>query len=42
MKITKRQIRRIIREETAKSGPFGSGMEQADLDNDQEEIIGHT
>ena len=42
MKITKRQLRRIIREETGKSTPFGSGMEQADLDPDQKEIVGHT
>jgi len=42
MKITKRQLRRIIREEVAKSVPFGSGMEQADLEPEQKDIIGHT
>ena len=42
MKITKKQLRRIIREEAAKAAPFGSGMEPADLDSDQEEIVGHT
>ena len=42
MKITKKQLRRIIREEVAKAAPFGSGMEPADLDPDQEEIVGHT
>jgi hypothetical protein len=42
MKITKRQLRRIIKEETAKAAPFGSGMEQANLEPEQKEIIGHT
>jgi len=42
VRITKRQLRQIIREETEKSAPFGSGMEQADLDPEQKEIIGHT
>lgn len=42
MKVTKRQLRRIIKEEIEKSVPFGSGMEQADLDPEQEELIGHT
>ena len=42
MKITKRQLRRIIKEETGKAAPFGSGMEPADLEPDQKEIIGHT
>ena len=42
MKITKRQLRRIIKEELEKAAPFGSGMEQADLDPDEKDIIGHT
>ena len=42
MKITKRQLRRIIREEVKKAAPFGSGMEQADLDPEEDKLIGHT
>lgn len=42
IKITKQQLRRIIREEAGKAGVFGSGMEQADLDQEQEELVGHT
>ncbi len=42
MKITRRQLRRIIREAEEEAAPFGSGMEQADLEPDQKEIIGHT
>ena len=42
MKITKRQLTRIIREEMGKAVPFGSGMEQADLDPEEKELIGHT
>jgi hypothetical protein len=42
MKITKRQLKRIIKEEAEKAAPFGSGMEQADLDPEEEELIGHT
>jgi len=42
MKITKRQLRRIIREEIAKAAPFGSGMEKADLDPGEKELVGHT
>jgi len=42
MKITRRHLRRIIREETGKAAPFGSGMEQADLDPEEEELVGHT
>jgi len=42
MKITKRQLRRIIREAVKKSVPFGSGMDQADLDPEEKELIGHT
>jgi len=43
MKITKRHLRRIIREEMEKSVPFGSGLEKVkDLDPDQKDIIGHT
>ncbi len=42
MKITKRQLRKIIQEEAKKSVPFGSGMEQADLDPEEKELIGHT
>ncbi len=42
MKITRKQLRKIIREEAHKAGVFGSGMEQADLDKEKEELIGHT
>ena len=42
MRATKRQLRRIIREETEKAAPFGSGMEQADLEPEEEELVGHT
>ena len=44
MKITKRQLRRIIKEaaKDGEAGVFGSGMEQADLDKDEKKIIGHT
>tara|TARA_Y100000310_G_C20561200_1_gene753141 strand:+ start:87 stop:215 length:129 start_codon:yes stop_codon:yes gene_type:complete len=42
MKITRRQLRRIIKEEMKKAAPFGSGMETAELDSDQKEIVGHT
>ena len=42
MKITRKQLRKIIREEAGKAGVFGSGMEQADLDKEEKEIIGHT
>ena len=42
MKITRRQLRKIIREEAQKAGVFGSGMEQADIDKEKEELIGHT
>jgi hypothetical protein len=42
MKITKRRLRKIIQEEVEKAAPFGSGMDQADLDKEEEELIGHT
>ena len=43
IRITKRQLRRIIREEMEKSVPFGSGLEPVeDLDPDQKDIVGHT
>ena len=43
MRITKRQLRRIIREEVKKAVPFGSGLEPVeDLDPDQKDIVGHT
>ena len=42
MRITKRQLRKIIREEVEKSAPFGSGMEQAEMDKEEEELVGHT
>ena len=42
MKITKRQLRRIINEEAEKAAPFGSGMEQADVDKEEKELVGHT
>ena len=33
---------RVYKEDVSKAAPFGSGMEQADLDKDQKEIVGHT
>lgn len=42
MKITKKELRELIREEVQKSAPFGPGMEKADLDPEEEELIGHT
>jgi len=44
MKITRKQLRQIIREaaKEGEAGVFGSGMEQADLDKEKEELIGHT
>ena len=42
VRFSEAQLRKIIREEIEKSVPFGSGMEQADLDPEQEELIGHT
>tara|TARA_R100000008_G_scaffold86336_2_gene78977 strand:- start:465 stop:596 length:132 start_codon:yes stop_codon:yes gene_type:complete len=43
MKITKKQLARLIREEAEKSVPFGSGLEPVkDLDSDEKDIIGHT
>ena len=42
MKITKRQLRKIINE-AEKSVPFGSGLEPVKgLDADEKDIIGHT
>jgi hypothetical protein len=43
MKITKRQLRRIIKEELGKSAPFGSGLEPVvGLDSNEKEVVGHT
>ena len=42
MKITKRQLRKIIKEEVEKAAPFGSGMEQASLEPEEKELVGHT
>ena len=42
MKITKKHLRRIIREAIQKAAPFGSGMKPADLDPEEKELIGHT
>ncbi len=46
MKVTKRQLRYIIREviKSQPAAPFGSGMEQADLDHlsdEKEDLISH-
>ena len=42
-KITKQQLRQMIREEAEKSVPFGSGLEPVKgLDADEKDIIGHT
>ena len=32
----------LLKEDTGKAAPFGSGMEQADLEPDEKEILGHT
>ena len=42
MKITRKQLRQIIKEELNKAAPFGSGMKQAKLDKDQKDVVGHT
>tara|TARA_Y100000310_G_C20536950_1_gene741312 strand:- start:851 stop:979 length:129 start_codon:yes stop_codon:yes gene_type:complete len=42
MKIAREFLRKIIREEIEKAAPFGSGMEQAKLDSEEEELVGHT
>lgn len=42
MNITEKQVRDIIREEIKKAVPFGSGMEQADLEPEEKDLIGHT
>ena len=42
MKITRRQLKRIIREEVGKAAPLGSGMDRAEIEADQKELIGHT
>jgi hypothetical protein len=41
VRITKNRLRKIIREELRKAAPFGSGMDQAELDPEEEELIGH-
>ena len=40
--ITARRLRRIVKEELGKAAPFGSGMEQADLEPEEKELVGHT
>ena len=42
MKFTHHDLRRMIREEIKKAAPFGSGMEQAELDSEKKELVGHT
>ena len=43
MKLTLKVLRRMIQEETkGEAAPFGSGMEKADLDPEEEELVGHT
>ena len=42
MRITKKQLRRIIREEVGKAAPFGSLMEPADIEPEQKFVVGHT
>lgn len=42
MKIDEKKIRDLIREEIKKAAPFGSGMEQADLEQEEKELVGHT
>tara|TARA_Y100000310_G_C20343478_1_gene650924 strand:- start:157 stop:285 length:129 start_codon:yes stop_codon:yes gene_type:complete len=41
MKITKKRLKKIIKEEIEKAAPFGSGMEKAKLDSEEEELVGH-
>ena len=41
-KLTRQQLKRMIREETEQAGPFGSGMEPAALDPEKKELVGHT
>ena len=46
MKVTENQLRKIVREaiKSHESAPFGSGMEQADLDHlsdEKEDLISH-
>ena len=41
IRITKTQLRKIIREEIEKAGPFGSGMQQADMSPEEKELVGH-
>tara|TARA_Y100000034_G_C6565347_1_gene244803 strand:- start:220 stop:348 length:129 start_codon:yes stop_codon:yes gene_type:complete len=42
MKIIRKRLREIIKEELEKAAPYGSGMEQAELDPEEEELMGHT
>ena len=42
MKVTRRQLRRIIKEEVGKAAPFGSLMEPADIEPEQKFVVGHT
>jgi len=37
-----REIERYAESKAGEAAPFGSGMEQADLEPDQKEIVGHT
>jgi len=41
-KITRKELRKLMKEAESKSAPFGSGMSQAKLDQAQAKIIGHT
>ena len=43
MWVTRKQLRKIIREaiKSQRAAPFGSGMEQADLDSEKKALIGH-
>ena len=46
MKVTKRQLRKIIREaiKSQSAVPFGSGMDQADLEHlpdEKEDLVSH-
>jgi len=42
MKLTHRRLQQIIKEEIRNTTPFGSGMEQVDVDAEQKDMIGHT
>ena len=43
MKITRKQLKQIVKEALGKAAPFGSGYTPVKgLDSDEKDIIGHT